>query len=210
MLAGLFAVAALAMAGCSGTGNFDIQQTEPFRVQLEGEPQTVVVSEDDSEAKEVVIDTCNDPCGDDGPEQVTVKVQVTPQHAAACVIKVIIKDKSTGEVLEEREVSAGSGSSVSASATATGNASGNTSATMTTSAASSGDTNVVIQNIVVNVKGKDNIVVLTQAIQGSADVDISAASATGNADADASIGDDDGTSATGTTTTSSSYTTTGP
>ena len=33
----------MALAGC--TGSFDIDQTEPFRVQLDGAPQTVVVRE---------------------------------------------------------------------------------------------------------------------------------------------------------------------
>jgi hypothetical protein len=185
MLAGVFVVAALALAGCSGTGNFDVQQTEPFRVQLEGSPQTVTVSDDDAEGREVVVDTCNDPCDDAGDSAVNVKVQVTPTVASACIVKITIKDKTTGEVLEEREVDASSGSA-SASATMTATSDGNaTSATMTTSGdsgttgSSSGTT--LVQNIVVNVKGSHNIVVLTQAIDGTADVQISASHGSGNA-----------------------------
>src|SRR5687767_3033077 len=103
---GLLTICALVMAGCTGTGNFDVQQTEPFRVSLEGEPQTVVVSEDDSEAKEVVIDTCDDPCADNNDDcadacEVNVKVQVKPTSTDACRIMVIIKDRDSGEVLDQ-------------------------------------------------------------------------------------------------------------
>lgn len=198
---GLLATLALVLAGCSGTGNFDVQQTEPFRVQLEGEPQTVVVDEDDDEAKQVVIDTCNDPCeGDRQPEEVTVKVQVTSKTVEeACVVKVIIKDRDTGEVLEEREVSTGGSGSGGSGSTSTVTQTQTATVTETHTGSSSGG--ITVENIVVNVKGKDNIVVLTQAIQGSADVDISAASARGNADADASI--DDGATASQTMTATS-------
>jgi hypothetical protein len=206
----LLTMLALVMAGCTGTGNFDVQQTEPFRVSLEGEPQTVVVSDDDSEAKEVVIDTCDDPCdAADAPEQVNVKVEVKPTSAEACRIMVIVKDRDSGEVLDQVEID-GDGTTATTTTTSSGNATGN--ATTTTTAGgdtdASGDTNVIVQNIVVNVKGKDNIVVLTQAIEGSADVDISAASATGNADADASIDGDAWTSSSDTMTATSSTTTT--
>lgn len=213
MLAGgLLATLALVLAGCTGTGNFDVQQTEPFRVQLEGEPQTVVVSEDDSEAKEVVVDTCRDPCdAADQPDQVNVKVQVTSKAVEeACIVKIVIKDRSTGEVLDEREVStggSGSTSTVTQTDTATQTVTETQTATMTETA-SSGSGGITIENIVVNVKGKDNIVVLTQAIQGSADVDISAASARGNADADASIGGGSTATASETLTTSAAATNT--
>src|SRR5262245_4147649 len=125
MLAGVLVLAALALAGCSGTGNFDVQQTEPFRVPLEGQPQTVAVSDSDNEGKEVVVDTCADPCDEDCTDpcasaqdtQVTVKVDVKPSTTDACVVKVTIKDKSTGEVLDEREVDASGGSNASGNTT---------------------------------------------------------------------------------------------
>ncbi len=191
MIAGALAVAALALAGCSGTGNFDVQQTEPFRVQLEGSPQTVQVSESDSSAKEVVIVTCQEPCDDascsdpcDGA--VNVKVHVTPAAASACVIKVTIKDKVTGEVLETREVDASGSGSGSSSTTATGNGTnGTTTVTQTETQTQTVSSATVVQDIVVNVKGNHNIVVLTQAIEGSASVQVSAAHATGNGEADA-------------------------
>lgn len=218
MIAGVFAVAALALAGCSGTGNFDVQQTEPFRVQLEGEPQTVVVSEDDSEAKQVVVATCADPCKSQStePKQVNVKVLVTPAHADACVVKVVIKDQDTGEILDEREVdTGGSGSTGTVTQTQTGTQTVTQTGTQTvtqTQSASSGQS--VTQNFFVTVKGNHNIVVLTQAIQGTANVDVSASHASGQGVADS--GDDGststvsasatGTNATGTTSTTSTYT----
>lgn len=224
---GLLTICALVMAGCTGTGNFDVQQTEPFRVQLEGAPQTVVVSDGDSEAKEVVIDTCSDPCADDGDDctdpcdggdcadpcasggSVSVKVLVQPKTVSACLVKIVIKDKVTGEVLEEREVSAGSGSSSSGSST--GNASGNTTVTQTqtqtVTESSSGST--VVQNFFVNVKGNHNIVVLTQAIEGSANVQVSAAHATGNGEAGAGNGSGTTVTASGSASASASASSTG-
>lgn len=202
----LLTMLAMVMAGCTGTGNFDVQQTEPFRVSLEGEPQTVVVSEDDSEGKEVVIDTCDDPCADNNDDcadacDVNVKVQVKQTSSDVCRIMVIIKDRDSGEVLDQVEIDGSDGGDDGGDdTTTTGN--GTTSATMTGDVG--GDTNVVVQNIVVNVKGKDNIVVLTQAIEGSADVDISAARASGNGEIDMDDEDDGSTS-----TSSATMTTTG-
>ena len=48
---------------------------------------------------------------------------------------------------------------------------------------SGGDTTV--QNIFVNVKGNKNIIVVTQALQGEANVNVQAIKASGNADVDA-------------------------
>lgn len=205
---GLLTILALVMAGCTGTGNFDVKQTEPFRVSLEGDPQTFTVNEG-SRAKEVVIDTCDDPCAGNNDDcadacDVNVKVQVVQTSSDACRIRVVIKDRETGEVLDQVEIDGdddgdeGGDNGSTTTTTASGNA------TMTATGTSGGDTNVVVQNIVVNVKGKDNIIVLTQAIEGSADVDISAASARGNADADASI--DDQTTTSTSTSTNSTYT----
>lgn len=219
MLAGVLVLAGLALAGCTGTGNFDVQQTEPFRVQLEGSPQTVTVSDHDAEGKEVVVDTCNDPCDAD-VSSVLVKVNVVPQ--GACVIKVIVKDKSTGEVLEEREVDSG-GSSGSASATTTSSGGNASTATTTSGGSTAGGDTTLVQNIVVNVKGGHNLVVLTQAVQGTADVQVSASQGSGTAvNNDGSSGSgtsmsstgtgstDSSTSASGTGTQSATATSTGP
>ena len=212
MLAGaLAAVGMMLLAGC--TGNFDVQQTEPFRVRLEGDPQTVTVNDDDGGAKEVLIATCDDPCADgDEDQDVNVKVQVK-QVSGPCTVLVTIKNKATGQVIEQREVSVGG--STSQTQTQTSTASGNqtngttTTVTQTQTETQGGDTTVVVQNFFVSVKGKDNIVVLTQAIDGQANVDISAAKATGNANASVD-GDADGATSSTTMTTASSGNTTSP
>src|SRR5215210_6541741 len=112
-------LALMGLAGC--TGSFDIDQTEPFRVQLDGAPQTVVVREG-AAPQEVNVQTCDaDPCDVD---EVEVKVDVTKTSTEACSIKVVIKTVS-GEVLGERVIDVGGDDDGSASGTATGNASGN-------------------------------------------------------------------------------------
>lgn len=176
------ALALLGLAGC--TGSFDIDQTEPFRVQLDGAPQTVVVREG-AEPREVNVQTCpetEDPC-DVG--EVDVQVKVTKTSTEACSVKVTVKTTS-GEILDERVIDVG-GDAGSNDTMTTGNGTGNGTTTVTetttTTQASSGD--VTIQNLVVNVKGNKNIIVVTQALSGAASIDIQAIQASGNADVDA-------------------------
>ena len=179
----LVLIGAMALAGC--TGNFSVKQTEPFRVQIDGAPQQVVVASSDTEPKRVEVAT-------NGAPQVNVNVQVQQVSATPCKVHVKVQDKDTGEVLEERDidltvnVNNGGGS-----ATQTTTSSGNTSAngtttvtetqtqtmTQTQTQASSGQ--VVVQNFVINVKGGHNVVVLTQALQGSANVNVQATTGNG-------------------------------
>lgn len=203
MIAGGVATAVVLMlAGC--TGNFEVQQTEPFKVQIDGEPQTVTVREGDSTAKEVVVN----PCGEDEDEvrtcdveQVDVKVEIQSVSAGPCMVRVTIKDKETGEVLEERDIDVGGNGS--ASQTTTDGGGTTTTVTTTETQTVDGSSQVVVQNFFIDVKGKDNIVVLTQAIQGEANVDISAADASGNADA--SVDDDEDDDSMGTSSTTTGY-----
>jgi hypothetical protein len=172
----------MALAGC--TGSFDIDQTEPFRVQLDGAPQTVVVREG-AEPREVNVETCpSDPCD---VEDVDVQLKVTKTSMEACSIKVTIKTLS-GEILDEKVIDVGStgGDTGATSGNGTGNGTTTVTETTTTTQASGGD--VTIQNLVVNVKGNKNIIVVTQAIAGAASIDIQAIQATGNADVDADQG----------------------
>lgn len=172
------AVLAVGLAGC--TGGFTVNQTEPIRVKIEGEPQTVVVHDTDNSPQKVVLKACDSGCQD-----VQVNVQVKKLADGPCRLHVIIQDED-GNTLEERDVdvdqsSTGSGSMTETSSAATGNSTGNgTSATATsTSGGTSGTT--IVQNFVVNIKGKQNVVVLTQAILGSAEVQVNTANASGNA-----------------------------
>lgn len=215
---------ALALAGC--TGSFEVDQTEPFRIQLEGEPETVTVRDTDTEAQRVTIETCGETdtqsaCAD----EVEVQLKVQQVASGACKILVEIQDED-GNVLETRviDVTQGSGSTGSATATTTssGNTTGNATGNSTTTASGSTggsvvNNQVVIQNIVVNVKGNKNIVVVTQAQEGSADVDIKAVKASGHSTGIAGDDEDDASSTTSaslTTTagnaTTSSSATTGP
>lgn len=212
------AVLAMALAGC--TGGFQVDQTEPFRIQLEGAPETVTVRETDAEPRRVEIETCREAdAGSCDVEQVEVKVAATAVSSGPCKILVTIQDED-GNTLETRVIDVNVNVGTGDGDDGDGNTTGNTTTTetttrtvTTTAAASSGNT--VIQNIVVNVKGAKNIVVLTQAQQGAADVDISAIKASGNADV--GVDDDEGSTTTASasmtasgTATSSSTSTTGP
>lgn len=196
-------LALMALAGC--TGSFDIDQTEPFRVQLDGAPQTVVVREG-AEPREVNVQTCpedTDPC-DVGDVDVQVKVEKTSTEA--CSIRVIIKTVS-GEVLDERTIDVGG--SATTTSTAQGNGTGNSTTTVTeteTETTTASSSTVVIQNLVVNVKGNRNIIVVTQALSGEANVGIQAIKASGNADVDADqdVGSGETMPATNSTTNSTS------
>lgn len=194
-------LALMGLAGC--TGSFDIDQTEPFRVQLDGAPQTVVVREG-AEPREVNVQTCDaDPCD---VEEVDVQVKVTKTSTEACSIKVIVKTVS-GEVLGERIIDVGSADG-SVTPAPTGNETGNGTGNATSTAPPASSSDVIIQNLIVNVKGNKNVIVVTQAIQGEANVDIQAIKASGNADVDADQDSTSTGSATMTATTSPTNSTT--
>jgi len=160
---------ATGLAGC--TGNFSIKQTEPFRVQIDGAPQQGHVSSEGSAAS----------------QKSEFKIENT-------------KDVEVVKVTVECKNAQSSGGSASASASSSGNTSGNETGNGSGSAAAvilvivedrdthekleeqqvqvaSGDATQVELNV--NVKGKDNVVVITQAVQGSADVAVSAATGEG-------------------------------
>lgn len=200
-IAGVTVLAMMALAGC--TGGFTVNQTEPIRVQLEGAPQTVVVHESDAEPKRVVVATCEDT--DDPCDTETVEVQVQVKQVAGddCRVRITIQDED-GNTIEERDVDVkddGDDDSHDGDDNATGDNS-------TTAAPGPGGSTgqVVVQNIVVNVKGKDNVVILTQALQGSAEVQVNAVHASGNADVEQDT--DDGSTMTTTATATATMTNT--
>lgn len=157
VLSGL-ALIALALAGC--TGRFETEQTEPFRVE---------VIEVDGDSKEARVDA-----GDGGTQgakkefriantqnvtQVTVIVQVTPAAMTppppeTNETNVTPPNATTTVVLiivEDRDT-------------------GERLAERTVETEAEAQT----AELNINVKGKDNVVVVTQAQQGSADVNVSA------------------------------------
>lgn len=192
----------MGLAGC--TGSFDVDQTEPFRVQLDGAPQTIVVREG-AAPREVNVQTCPDTTDPCDVEEVDVQVDVTKTSMEACSIKVVIKTVS-GEILGEEIIDVGGDDDdAEVDGNASGNGTGNATATGSVDDdASSGDTTV--QNIIVNVKGNRNIIVVTQALQGEANVNVQAIKASGNADVDAD--QDAGSSGTVTVTSTNSTTNT--
>lgn len=156
------AIVTVLFAGCTGT--FNVQQTEPIRVQLDGSPGTVTVSNTDSEPKKVVVENPQK------VEQIRVEVSVTRTGTTSCSILVTVQDADSGATITTATVQCTS----PAPTTTTTPPSSTTSPspTTTTTAPASGG-NTVIQNIYVNAHGK-NIIVITQAQQGSANVNIAA------------------------------------
>lgn len=214
----LFAVCALALsAGLAGcTGSFDVDQTEPFRVQLEGGPETVTVSDTDTEAKRVVVETCGDVEADScDVEQVDVQFEVKQVSSGPCKILVTIQDEDGQTILSRViDVSLGDGGDDDGG-DVSGNASTNTTSGNTTTSGDASDSSAqtVIQNIIVDVRGSKNIVVVTQAQEGSADINIQAIKASGNADVDAdqdTTGSDPSGTMTATSTSSTNSTTSSP
>lgn len=204
------AVLALALAGC--TGGFQVDQTEPFRIQLEGAPETVTVRDSDAEPQKVVVETCRDDADPCDVEEVEVQFEVTQVSSGPCKVLVTIQDEDGQTIATkviEVNVNIDSGDDADDGNGTAGN--GTTTVTETrTETVGSGQT--VSQTMIVNVKGNKNIVVLTQAQEGSADVTVNAVKASGNAGVTI---DEDETSSAPTTsassgTTSASTSTTGP
>lgn len=177
------------LAGC--VGNFEMKQTEPFRVQIDGDAQESRVAAPDSDSKEaadepetsefkldsaenvqivkvkvevVNVDMDDDDEGDDdGTTTASPTDDETDNDSEPAIILIIIEDRDTGERLNEQQVEA--------------------------------DDQTANVELNVDVKGRDNVVVITQAIQGVADVSVAA-------EADMETSPDDGmtTSAAPTTT----------
>jgi hypothetical protein len=175
ILVGLSALL-MALAGC--TGEFEVDQTEPIQVQIDdGDGETVTVRENE-DAKAVSFDTQD-------VERVEVVVEVTPVSDGPCTIVVIVEDADGNEIANERIDVPGSGDTDD-NMTDDGNETDDTDDGM------EGDGDVVVQNIDVDVRGSKNIVVLTQAESGEADVNVMANSSSGNTSTGNQTQDDDG------------------
>lgn len=157
-LVSALAVFALLLAGC--TGQFDVKQTEPIRVEVNGAPQETRVAaegeggagEDADETGEFKIES------PDEVQMITVTVEVThvevtetetvtaspspTNESEPAIIIVIVEDRDTNEKLAEQQVEAG-------------------------------DQGAMVQ-LDIDVKGRNNVVVVTQAVQGVADVSVAA------------------------------------
>lgn len=161
---------AAALAGC--TGQFDIEQTEPFRVQIEdGEARTVQVSADDDEPERIIVENDNE------VERIDVRVVGTPQTEGRTVILVTIVNEDTDEVFAEQEI-------VLRDDTTGDNETDN--------GTDDGDGTItqVIQNI--DIRGSNNFVVLTQGVEGDAEVDITTTEARGNSQVNVSDDEESG------------------
>lgn len=188
------ALAALSLAAAGCTGQFDIQQTEPIRVQIDGPPEETRVSELDAAPKEFVVENPN------RADAVEVDVEVTQASDTPVTVTVTIMDSETNETIATRTIVVGGEGNETENETGneTGNETSpapsptNTTATNGTNTTATNGTNAtsgtnetspfpfesggetVTETIVVNVRGKDNFVVLTQADEGEADVSIAA------------------------------------
>lgn len=165
----MYAVAAATMmmlAGC--TGGFEIEQTEPIRVQVDGEPERTTVRDSEPEGKEFHIEV-------EERERIEVEVEVTRISDTPTKVKVLVKDGDT--VLAERDIDVGDepDEPEPGNDTEPGNGTGNqTEPTPTPEPTPEPTGQTVIENLTIDVKGKDNVVVVTQAQEGEADVNVAA------------------------------------
>lgn len=190
LIVGALTALALAMAGCAG--DFRVRQTEPIRVQIDGEPQETRVAADgangevektefqietpeDVDVVKVMVEVTNVEVEDeDDDDNETTPANTTTETgnetAEAAIILVIVEDQDTGEKLAEQQVEA---------------------------------TEQPAQiSFDIDIKGRNNVVVVTQAIEGAADVSVSAESADSTKD-----GGETATTATTTATTAATTTT---
>jgi hypothetical protein len=158
---GTLAILALSFSGC--TGKFDIKQTEPFRIEVNGdgfdsrvassnsgssEPERVeciIEKEENVEVVTVIVKVKKVEVVTESPSPTTA-TNTTDDDAERVIVLIIVKDEDTDEKLAEQQVEA-----------------------------DDQDANV---NLNVNVKGHNNLVVVTQAVQGVADVNVSAEGST--------------------------------
>ncbi len=168
----ILAALTMALAGC--TGDFQINQTEPIRVQVDDdEPETVQVAEDDKEPSRLVVENTEQ------TETVDVEVKVTPagEDAVTVLIKIVDEDDEENVLAEEEiRVPGAGGADDEADDNGTG---GDQTGENETSEGTGEEGQTIIQDV--DVKGKDNFVVVTQAIEGEADVAIRTVSGEGQA-----------------------------
>ena len=130
---------ALLLAGC--VGQFEVRQTEPLRIQLEGEGAEARISAEDGEdgvrEREFVVVRERT----EVTQVVKVNVQARQTSSQPATVVVIVRDQDTNETLQQETVQV---------------------------------ENTTTSTLTVNVEGDRNIVVITQALDGSAVVNVTA------------------------------------
>lgn len=178
-------LAGVALAGC--TGDFNARQTEPFRVSIEGDedPQEAVggdvdiPDEDDGERQVIVIVRDDDDDGDDGDDDGSQ----WQQQQQTVNVQVVAQQTSPQPAVLIIYVQDRDTGQVLASRNVT----------------VEGD---IVQNVQIDVRGRDNVVLVTQVAEGEADVDVTTDgsqsveaedNATATATGDTTTADDNGT-----------------
>lgn len=163
-------VLAVSLAGC--TGDFRVRQTEPIRVQVDGGPEEARVASSDSESdaeekSEFRIESPQE------IEMVMVVVEVTPVIEGAPVSPTGTPENTTGNqtpttgnetsgavvvlvIVEDRD----------------------TDERLAEERVEAGEQSTQVE-LDVDVKGRNNVIIVTQAVQGVADVSVAAMSASG-------------------------------
>lgn len=156
------------LAGC--TGEFQVDQTEPIQVEVDGERQSGRASE--ASEQRFVVDN------PDQAEEVNVEVTVKSVSEDPATVIILVED-ADGQELAREEISTGD---------ATGDEDDGEDTTNETDDDTGADSEATTQEINVDVKGKDNFVVIAQSEEGEADIDISATSAEGGSTVDGEDG----------------------
>lgn len=192
------------LAGCSG--QFDVVQTEPLQIEVDGDGDNARVSESDAEPHRTSVETrdlesveieVEVASASSGPVTVLVEVQgpenetlatkeitvQAPDQADTATVQTTAANTTTAYTTNTTTANSTTSATTTASANETGNATSAPPADNGTSG-SGMDSSTTIETLVIDVHGKDNIVVVTQAMSGDADVTIAAHDASGGSSVD--------------------------
>jgi len=144
------AVTALALAGCSA-------QLQPLQVKIDAPPIDVHLDRITHPSEQVTISDLS------SVDTIQVEVRGTPTGNQTSVFLVTIKDSSGVQLAQER---------LTIVVVSQGNQTGSNTTSNTTVTNNTTTNNVVIINV--DVRGKNNVVVVTEALEGSATLSIAA------------------------------------
>lgn len=170
----------LAMAGC--TGSFDIDQTEPIRIQVDGDGEDARLSADDDGSNDGGVDSVQ------STRKQEFRIATTDDVDAVKVVVIVKNVAVAGDGADDDGQGDDGGDDNDTSNDTSDNATSTSKAVVLviiedrttgeslaeeTVEAGDEDGNAELN---VNVKGKDNVVIVTQAVEGVADVNVAAQS----------------------------------
>lgn len=184
-LVGALLVATAFMAGC--VGEVELKQTEPIRIQIDGGSQ---------QGRVTSADDCDDPCSTPDTQEFEIETKEVEKVTVVVMVTRISSGSSstTTTTAADNETREESGDPCEVLVQVKDRSSGTTIQEKTVSVTDDS----AEANLDIDVKGKNNIVIVTQAVKGVADVDVSAQTSSSSS-GDQNMGTDSPSPTTGTT-----------